>query len=330
MNIRKRKNESPPTVDLSIKHLAWAVIEAMPDSLIVTNPEGNIIYLNHAAEALLNITFSRAFGRPLKRTLTLMPVGPRLNIDTSHQEAAGHSGFEAARLHGYWLLQVGNDLRLINISVSSLPPDAAGRSNLLFSIRHIRGEGIELESVRQPLLRNSEVEQVEFHKRIVVAAQASQRWNVEHALIFLQLETGLSSLDEREYMKNALRRYVRRNDSCCMLESDTFAVLLEGYSIPQAIRRSFGLIRQLNDDLSMKRTRKSDLKIWIGLVPINGLSAGESARILGMAAQACQQAKKTGKPIAVQVYRHQGHMGALETQGQSTDGNVHDDSQDEA
>lgn len=289
-------------VDLSIKHLAWAVIEAMQDSLVVTNPDGSIIYLNHAAESLLNVTFTSVFGRRLDQVMSLVPVGPR-RVPGHYAPFDHPAAFNASQMQGYWLLRLGNDFPLVNIGVSSLPPDSRGSSNLLFTIRRIREEGAELEPILSPASERAQVDHEEFHKRIRNALRASQRWNLEHCLLCVQFDMAHPEPGENEALVSMLQRYVRRTDASCLLGARKYAVLLEGHSLPQAIRRAFDIIRELTGALSDDRCRRRDLNIWIGVTPVNRFGPSDSANYIGMAMQACYEARQQGKGTAVRVFR---------------------------
>lgn len=290
------------SVDLSIKHLAWAVIEAMNDSLVVTNPEGSVIYLNHAAEYLLNVTFTSVFGRRLDQIMSLLPVGPRPD-DSNDSQQHPEGEFKAHCMQGYWLLRLNNELPLVNVSVSSLPPDVEGRCSLLFTIRQIQEEGVDLEPAILGASGRSEVNREEFHKRILSALRASRRWNLEHSLICVQFEMARPEPGEYEQIEATLGKYVRRTDASCKLGSRKYGVLLESYSLPYAIRRSFELIRVLQASIPADRVRQCDLNIWIGVAPINQFGPTNSANLIGMAMLACYEARQAGKGTAVRVYR---------------------------
>lgn len=302
MNQQERKGALHP-VDLSIKQLAWVVIEAMKESLVVTNPEGSIIYLNHAAEQLLGTTFTWAFGRRLDKVMTLFPVGPREESVDASVPLPSKAAFDVARMNGYWLLRISDDLALVNITVSPLPQDAAGHHNLLFTIRQIREEGTDLEPFSTLHRGKAMVSRDEFHGRIVNALRATQRWNLEHCLICIQFDMARPEAGEYEQLVATLQKNVRRTDVSCQLGSRKYGVLLEGYSLPHAIRRSFELIRALSCTLSEERIRRRDLSIWIGVVPINQFSASNSANLIGMAMLACYEARHAARGSAVRVYR---------------------------
>lgn len=290
-------------MDLSIKHLAWAVLESMQDSLFVTSAEGRIIYLNHAAESLLNVTFSQVFGWRLDQLLNLLPVGPRTLTQVSVSHSAEDVEFNAGEWEGYWLVRLGNDLRLVNIVVSALPQRADAKNNLLFSIRSIRGEGEGMDATQASASRQATVSHDGFHKRILDAQQASRRWNLEHCLICVQFEMKNITSEEYEQVVAVFRSHMRRTDACCPLGTCKYSVLLENYSVAQGIRRAYELIRIMSVGLSEERSLQRALKVWIGLVPVNRFSPADSTQLISMAMQASQEASRSGKDTAVRVYR---------------------------
>ena len=279
------------------------VIDAMQDSLIVTSPEGNVVYLNHAGEHLLNLTFTQAFGRHLYEIISLLPVGPRPGPVTRPPSAVRGFSFDPGRLQGYWLLRLGNSLPLVNVSVSAMEADPQGHRNLLFTIRQLQEEGGELEPVLPPHPHYIQVNHEAFHKHIHHALRASQRWNLEHSLLCIQFDMAELEPGEYELLVSTLLRYVPRTDASCMLGIRKYAVLLEGYSLAHSIRRSFELIRALSSALSTERARRRDLTIRVGIAPVNRFGPSNTTNLIGMAMQACYEARQTGKSVAVRVYR---------------------------
>ena len=52
----------------NLNEFSWSVVEALPDALLILDSKSTIIYINSAAEPLLNLTFPSALGRKLART----------------------------------------------------------------------------------------------------------------------------------------------------------------------------------------------------------------------------------------------------------------------
>ncbi|MFZ5603675.1 MAG: PAS domain S-box protein [Pseudomonadota bacterium] len=313
MSINREIRSPFSTFDASIKHMAWAMIESMPDSLIVTALNGEIIYLNNAAEQLLALTFSQAFSRRIDSVLHLEPVPDQKNAVDDWNQVAGERVVPVSgrQLQGRWLLDRDGKVTPVDIRVSMVRHDPNSDANLLLSIRSTPETAANPDDQiarRQPRV----LDYKGFHRRIREAFDDSRRNDREHGLLFLTLESGSggqaspgAGTDENDHIEiaSAIRAAVGPHESVCRLGTQKYGVLLDGYSLLNSIRSATAIMGSLYGDKPVRDCDPATMKIWIGVAPINKFSPGIPANLIGMALVASCEAKLSGESLAVRVYR---------------------------
>lgn len=297
--------------DSSVKHLAWAIIESSPDCIFVTRNDGSLIYMNHATENLLNITFTHAFGKSIVELLSLLPlnaddVKPRNNLQRRN------APFDGTALRGYWLLARESETRLVNIEYSNLPASTGEDQNCLFSLRIL--DDLEKVTGANPKAKAGKtlISSVEFQSLFRNALQKCRKLGHEHSLLCIELHETAGGGSQHDnpptlqsvlMIRNAVLQTIPLASGVCSISRNRYSILLEDCPLPSSIPRAFALASALRTAYKSMHSSSDAFSCWVGIAAVNAQSTSSCADLVGMALQACIEAKHTNKPIAIRIYR---------------------------
>lgn len=293
---------------LTLDQLAWLVLESMHDSFIITDPDGSIRYLNHAAECLLGVTFTSAYNRRVNQLLDLRPL-PQPDA-TPHPRPISFDdsdSFNPLSLGGSWLLQQGLNQHLVNVSTSTIHRDQQSNNGVLISIRKLK----DLERLIQDDACDlpPPVSVSEFHDRLKKARDTCRSTQWESGLLFISLKLTPVALSQRSSpplptaRAHAIRKVtdlilssIRSRDSLCQMSQDEFALLLEGCNLAHATRTALKLIDTVRQTFSYHAAAHygMDASLCIGVVSVHERSASNPSSIIESAVMACYEARQMG------------------------------------
>ncbi len=299
--------------DSKVEHLAWSIIESTSDCIFVTGSEGNVIYMNHAAENLLHITFTHAFGKPVQELLKLRPVSTRQGLNDSPASIMTNqkAPFDCNSLRGYWLLQDDADSPVVNVICSTLVAGSHDENKYLLSLRVLG----ELESLNyyhlQAKSKKSIIKSIEFQFLMNDAIRNCQRLKHENSLLCIELDEPTYGAQHNkplspqatEMMCNAVSQTFTYASGICSISRNRFAILLEDCPLPSSIPRAYTLVNALRTAHKASHLESTSFSCWVGIAPINWQSTSNCGDIINMALLACLEAKRTNKTIAIRVYR---------------------------
>ena len=72
-------------------------MQSLGEAIVTTDLEGNLVYLNPAAEKLLGVERAQAVGRPLEEIVGLMDQNDRKQLSDPVKEAIGGGGRQSAQ-----------------------------------------------------------------------------------------------------------------------------------------------------------------------------------------------------------------------------------------
>ena len=308
----KNGSAPPATTDWSIKNLAWSVVEYMQDALIVTTPEGRIIYLNYAAEVLLNITFTQVWKQPVEQVLRPVPLD-------KPEAAPGKSDGAHSFIAGYCQLEQCHDAGVVHIAISSIANQCQGNDNLLFAIRKLNSRPDRFELLTSPKSQRRLHSNEEFSNAIRDAQRSNGRSNAHYGLLCVQVQfppaliaalvEGQENAQPASTIAQNILHSIRKGDAACQLSTRKFGILLEDNSTIDSLRMAFKLARALTRSCDEFCTPADRPKVWIGITFLGDHNGSDdSDALMEHALWACYHATQSGRPAAVRIFKPESEL----------------------
>jgi diguanylate cyclase (GGDEF)-like protein/PAS domain S-box-containing protein len=282
-------------------------MQSLGEAIVTTNLEGNLVYLNPAAEKLLGVARAQAIGRPLEEIVGLADQNDRKLLSDPIREAVGgetgnpHNLSRRAVLLG----KTSGEERAIELAASPLRDhngDLVGAVVLLHDITELRGQHRQMSYQATHDALTGLVNRREFERRLDEAAEIARRGEATHMLCYLDLDrfkivndtSGHLAGDAmlREVAK-LLREALRDSDTIARLGGDEFGMLLVGCPLDKARQIADDVCRSIANYRFVWHDRVFNVGVSIGLIEI-GREAGTVEQLLAAADSACYVAKKEG------------------------------------
>jgi diguanylate cyclase (GGDEF)-like protein/PAS domain S-box-containing protein len=281
-------------------------MQSLGEAIVTTNLDGQLAYLNPAAEKLLGVTRAQALGRPLEDIVGLMDQSDRKLIADPIKEAIGGGNGNPHNLSRRAVLlgKSSGEERAIEIAASPLRVDEelVGAVVLLHDVTELRGLHRQMSYQATHDALTGLVNRREFEHRLAESIEVARRGEAAHMLCYLDLDrfkivndtsghlAGDSMLRE---VAKLLREAVRDSDTVARLGGDEFGLLLVGCPLEKARQISDDVCRSIAAYRFVWHDRVFSIGVSIGLIEI-GREAGSVEQLLAAADSACYVAKKEG------------------------------------
>lgn len=287
-----------PAADLmNASDLHPAILESLPDAVVVTTFSGEVVCLNAAAKRLLGANLNSARGQPLAKILTILDGATRAVVASPLTRFIAHS---ETRETGELDLLVRRDGKEIPIEVRCTllrgTRDGVSRG-ILLTLRDGTGwSELARRATHDPLTRL--VNRHEFEQRLEHLL-ASRRTGEAHALLFMDLNRFKQINDTYGHLAgdSVLRQVaaifeqlVRSRDTLARIGGDEFALLLQHCPLDCAEEHARALRERLRAQPLQWQEHSLCLDVAIGVVPI-APGARDPAELLAAADRACYAAK---------------------------------------
>jgi len=284
-------------------HLGWAMLEAIPQAVIATSNSGDILYLNLAAQCLLDHTASEVRARPLNEILRLRdgrsrrPIPAALHHLLSRDAALAPGEFD-------WLARRDGSEIPVEHTITPLRDSGNVVIGLLLLLRdasplHTLVCRLTERATHDGLTRL--VNRDEFERRLA-RLLAARRLGEAHALLYIDLD-GFKSINDTgghaagdHVLRTVARRLgavIRERDTLARIGGDEFALLLEHCQPVEAEV----LALELADAVAREECRFGEHRFHvtasIGVAAISDQTHGLRA-LLAQADHACYAAKRGG------------------------------------
>jgi len=284
-----------------------AALQSLGEAIVTTDLDGNLVYLNPAAEKLLAVNMAQAVGRQLEEIVGLMEQSDRKLLSDPIKEAVGsadgppHNVSRRAVLLG----KASGEERAIELAASplrDLGDKVVGAVVLLHDITELRGQHRQMSYQATHDALTGLVNRREFERRMAESADIARRGEASHMLCYLDLDrfkivndtsghlAGDSMLRE---VAKLLREAVRDSDTVARLGGDEFGMLLVGCPLDKARQIADDVCRSIANYRFVWHDRVFNVGVSIGLIEI-GREAGTVEQLLAAADSACYVAKKEG------------------------------------
>ena len=288
---------TPPPLQVFAMH-------SLGEAIVTTDLDGNLAYLNPAAEKLLGIGQAQAVGRPLEEVVGVVDSNDRKLLADPVREAISGGGASNLSKRAVLLGKPSGEERAIELSASPLLVDdqRVGAVVLLHDVTELRGLHRQMSYQATHDALTGLVNRRDFERRLEEAAESARRGEASHMLCYLDLDrfkivndtsghlAGDSMLRE---VAKLLREAVRDSDTVARLGGDEFGMLLVGCPLDKARQIADDVCRSIAQYRFGWHDRVFNVGVSIGLIEI-GREAGTVEQLLAAADSACYVAKKEG------------------------------------
>ncbi|HEV7356821.1 MAG TPA: EAL domain-containing protein [Steroidobacteraceae bacterium] len=298
--------------EISQKPRAMATLDAMGESVITVDADGQIDYINHAAEVLLGQPVDQVLGKTFADVASLVDESDRRSLGDPVQKAMSSGARVSAGRRAVLVPSSGSPERFIEISVTPLQSegkDGSGMVLVLHDTSELRGLTRQMTYQASHDALTGLVNRREFERRLQEALDSAQTGDIGHALCYLDLDhfkvvndtCGHTAGDNmlRE-IASLIKDAVRDSDTVGRIGGDEFALLLVGCPLEKARQIADNVVRSVNDYRFVWKDKIFNVGVSIGLVEI-GRDSGTIEDIMNSADSACYVAKKQGG-LHVHVY----------------------------
>jgi diguanylate cyclase (GGDEF)-like protein/PAS domain S-box-containing protein len=280
-------------------------LESLAEAIITTNGQGQVTYLNPAAERLSGVAATQAVGKPLEEIVGFVDeTDRRLMSDPIHQALTSGAPVTLSR-RTLLVSRTNGSERSIELSAAPIrdaSKEIVGAVMLLHDVTELRGLARQMSYQATHDALTGLVNRREFETRLEEATESGHRGDGQHVLCYLDLDrfkvvndtsghlAGDSMLRE---VAKVLRDAVRDSDTVARLGGDEFGMLLIGCPLEKARQIADDVCRSVNDYRFVWKDKIFNIGVSIGLVEISRES-GTLEELLAAADSACYVAKKQG------------------------------------
>jgi diguanylate cyclase (GGDEF)-like protein/PAS domain S-box-containing protein len=304
-----RRESQPPQ---SRSHAnAWEALDSMAESVLTTDVEGRIVYVNTSGEQLIGKPAGEILGRTLGEVIELVDEGDRRKLSDPVRESIAKGARVNLGRRGMLVSTEGDGERSIEVTVSPLR-DAAGQVDgtviALRDVSDLRGLTRAMSYQASYDALTGLVNRREFERRLEEALVSTSA-GARHALCYLDLDRFKAVNDEsgthvagdallRE-IAALIKEAVRDSDTVGRLGGDEFGILLAGCPLEKARQIADDVVRAVNDHRFVWKDKIFSVGVSVGLVEVTGESSTSMEDLLHAADSACYVAKNQGGHVHV-------------------------------
>jgi diguanylate cyclase (GGDEF)-like protein/PAS domain S-box-containing protein len=290
---------------------AWIALDSMAESVLTTDADGRIVYVNKAGEQLIGKPVGDILGRTLGEAIELVDEADRKKLsDPVRQVIAGGQNVSLGR-RGMLVSTAGDGERSIEVTVSPLRGAAGEVDGTVIALRDVS----DLRGMTKAMTYQASydaltglVNRREFERRLEEALAATAG-GARHALCYLDLDRFKAVNDEsgthvagdallRE-IAALIKEAVRDSDTVGRLGGDEFGILLAGCPLEKARQIADDVVRAVNDHRFVWKDKIFSVGVSVGLVEVTSESSTSMEDLLHAADSACYVAKNQGGHVHV-------------------------------
>lgn len=292
------------------KELAEATLSGLAEGVITVNLQGDIEYLNPAAERMTGWRLPDARGQPLRNVYRLLELDSRVPLKHPANTPVNQPMTCADASH----LLVAHDNREYEVEDLASPiHDSDG--NLAGAVLVFRDVTSSQEMSRKLVWQASHdaltglVNRIEFENRLKEAIAVAKSQGKMHALLYLDLDQFKVVNDTCGHIAGdqmlcqigvVIQDRIRDSDLLARLGGDEFGILLTSCRLEQALKISHDVLESLHKFRFAWHDKIFTVGASIGLVPIDG-NTRDTTQLMSAADLACYGAKEGGRD-RVQLY----------------------------
>jgi diguanylate cyclase (GGDEF)-like protein/PAS domain S-box-containing protein len=288
---------------------AWGALDSLAESVLTTDVQGRIVYVNRAGEQLIGKPAADILGHTLPDVIELVDEGDRRTLgDPVRQSLATGSRIDLGR-RGMLVSGSSEGDRSIEVTVSPMrnaTGEVTGAVVALRDVSDLRGLTRAMSYQASHDALTGLVNRREFERRLEDGLEAA-RGGARHVLCYLDLDRFKAVNDECGHVAgdNMLREVagiikeaVRDSDTVGRLGGDEFGILLVGCPLEKARQIADDVVRAVNDHRFVWKDKIFSVGVSVGLVEVTHESTSIED-LFGAADSACYVAKNQGSRVHV-------------------------------
>lgn len=295
------------------KERAQVTLQSIGDAVITTDANGNVDYLNPAAEELTGWERRRAQGQPIEEILCLVDDQTGEPVTNPVRRALREGRVVGLSENVAMQTQNGGQIAIQDSAapIQDTRGEVLGAVMVFHDVRHARQLHHKLSYQASHDSLTGLINRREFEERLTDALeQVSGEETPEHVLLYMDLDQFKVVNDTCGHtagdlllrqLGDLLQTKVRASDVLARLGGDEFAVLLSNCTLQEAV----GVGEELREAISEFRFAWRDSNLQVG-VSIGIVELGEENQdvneLLSQADVACYVAKDLGRN-RIHVYR---------------------------
>jgi diguanylate cyclase (GGDEF)-like protein/PAS domain S-box-containing protein len=302
-----------PTTPRRSHGSAWEALDSLAESILTTDADGRIVYINTAGEQLIGKPVDEILGRTLGDVIELVDEGDRkATSDPVRQSLTTGMRVNVGR-RGMLVSADSDGERSIEVTVSPMR-DARGHIDgaviALRDVSDLRGftRALTYQASRDAM--TGLINRREFERRLEEALEAT-RGGARHVLCYLDLDRFKAVNDECGHMvgdtmlrevATLIKDAVRDSDVVGRLGGDEFGILLTGCPLEKARQIADDAVRAVADHRFVWNDKIFSIGVSIGLVEVT-VESTSIDDLLHAADSACYVAKNQGGHVHVYSVR---------------------------
>ncbi|MBT9310945.1 EAL domain-containing protein [Leptothoe kymatousa] len=287
------------------KELAQNILQSIGDGVITTDAQGQIQYINAAAEQITGYTLEAAIGKPLSWLIKSHEKNHSGSINHALQTAKSLSKVVNITADQAFVLQ-GSQPRTIDGSVAPIRNRKEGVIGTVVVFRDITQNRVlarQLSWQASHDFLTGLLNRRDFEQQLAQAIDNTRTHNKKHSLCYLDLDQfkvvndtcGHAAGDELlRQLARLMGKQLRSNDVLARIGGDEFGIILQNCSLDNAVGLTDKLLHALQGFRFVWHDNTFSIGASAGLVEINQ-ECGDINSVLGAADAACFAAKNQGR-----------------------------------
>ena len=288
------------------KEFAQVTLKSVADSVIFTDINGNITYLNPAAEKLTGWSFKEISGTAFHSLIHI--------INETNKQAIDLSLFEISRFDPKHKLESSSRNILINrygreFAIETTMSPLRTRNEQINGILIVFHDVTEIREMARKITYQAShdfltgiINRSKFEEILHQLLEKNKYQSQHHVLFFMDLDRfkiindicGHFAGDQLlKQVAQLLKEKMRASDTLARLGGDEFGVLLENCPLEKAGEIAEKLCQAINDSPFIWNNNLFNIRISIGIIGIDG-EKDNADYILSAADEACFLAKEKG------------------------------------
>jgi diguanylate cyclase (GGDEF)-like protein/PAS domain S-box-containing protein len=285
---------------------ARITLESIGEGVITTDRNGNIDYMNEAAEQLIGGTRAAGVGKRLLDLLSLVDEVDRTSLGDPVAKCLNERRRVSLGRRAFLLSKVAEREFSTELTASPIRgPDnqVSGCVVIFHDVSELRGLAREMsyQASHDPL--TGLVNRAEFERRLDAALESARGEAVSHVVCYLDLDRFKLVNDTAGHIAgdNVLREIsallqqrVRDSDTVARVGGDEFAMLLAGCPIDKAQQIADDVCQSVAAQQFSWQDHSFDVGVSVGLVEVTK-DSGSAESVISAADSACYVAKQQGR-----------------------------------
>ena len=289
---------------------AWETLDSLSEGVIAISANGQVEYLNRAAEQLLGATIGDALGHAFAELVILVDEVDRHALPDPVKQCLSSGNRVTAGRRSVMLARAGTEERSLDVSVAPLRNaygEQVGAVAMLRDVSELRGLARQMsyQATHDALTGLANRREFERHTQEVI--ESAQTTDMHHVLCYLDLDRFKHVNDSAGHLAGdgllrevaaMIKTAVRDSDMAGRLGGDEFGLILKGCPLEKAMQIAEDVVRKISEFRFVWKDKNFTIGASIGLVELSR-ECGTLEEVFSAADSACYVAKRRGNHVHV-------------------------------